>query len=108
MKRRIFPHRRTFIEEIRVKQKSTVWPYPLINNRRVDKFLWKGSSDAPLIQRIGAWVFGLAFLAMGALLLIVGREFAGDGGEGLVIMSVGAFMLGMKIFLNGFRRRKQK
>jgi len=47
------------IEEARAKQSNTVWPDTLLNGRSVDEFLLKGSPDAPIVQRIGAWIFGL-------------------------------------------------
>ena len=50
------------IEEIKAKQRNTAWPDTIVNSRGVDEFLWKGSSDAPLVQRIGAWIFGLTFV----------------------------------------------
>jgi hypothetical protein len=55
-----------YIEEIRAKQRNTVWPDPLRNSRAVDEFLWRGSSKAPLVQRVGALIFGLAYILSGA------------------------------------------
>ena len=37
-------------EGVRAKQRNTTWPDTLLNGRSVDEFLWKGPSDATLIQ----------------------------------------------------------
>jgi hypothetical protein len=91
------------IEEIRAKQRSTVWPDAMRNSRSVDAFLWKGSPDAPLVQRIGAWIFGLTFILCGLGWVSVAYE-KGDFVFGA--LSIVWFALGGKVFLNGFRRRK--
>jgi len=93
------------IERIKVKQKNTVWPGPLINSRGVDEFLWKGSADAPLVQRIGAWIFGLTFIVIGIGIVDVGyrKQSWWD-----IVFSVVWFLLGGKVFLNGFKRHKTK
>jgi hypothetical protein len=96
------------IEEIRAKQRNLIWPDTLVNSRSVDKFLLRGSADASLVQRMAAWLWGLAFLAASALLLVAGRQFAGEGGTGMLFLSIPVFFLGTKIFLNGFRRPKRK
>jgi hypothetical protein len=62
------------MEEIEAKQRNTVWPDTLRNSRSVDEFLWKGSSDAPLVQRAGAWIFGLTFILLSLALLDVAYE----------------------------------
>jgi hypothetical protein len=64
------------IDETRAKQRNVVFPDTVRNARSVDAFLWRGSPDAPLVQRIGAWLFG------------------------------SMFVLGVKVFLNGCKRRK--
>ena len=54
--------RRRLIEDLKAKQRNTVWPDPLINSRGVDAFLWKGSPNPSMVQRIGAVLFGLFFI----------------------------------------------
>jgi hypothetical protein len=90
------------IEEIEAKQKNTVWPDTLRNSRSVDAFLWKGDPGAPLVQRMGAWIFGLFFILAGLGWVDVAYEK-----ESIVfgVLSIGWFLVGAKIFLNGFRKR---
>src|SRR5262249_36765012 len=95
-----------FIEEVRAKQSNTVWPDALLNGRSVDEFLWKGSQNAPLVQRIGAGIFGLTFMLLGAGLIEIDREHTPDR-KSLVFVIVGvAFVLvGLKVFVNAFRHK---
>ncbi len=91
------------IEELRAKQQNTLWPDAIGNSRSVDEFLWRGAPDAPLVQRIGAWLFGLAFTIVGISLSILTYEkHAVVPG----IYSIVCFYVGGRIFLNGFNGRK--
>jgi hypothetical protein len=91
------------IEEVRAKQRNTVWPDTIRNSRSVDAFLWKGSTDAPLVQRIGACIFGLTFIlgGLGWVDVAYERHWPVFG-----VLSIVWFVVGGKVFLNGFRRRK--
>ena len=97
--------RKKLIEEIKAKQRNTVWPSPLINSRGVNEFLWKGSPDAPLVQRGAAWIFGIVFIFIGVGFLDVAyeKDFWVFG-----VLSIVWFFVGVKVFLNGFRRRRVK
>jgi hypothetical protein len=93
-----------FIEEAKGRQRNIVFPDTVRNARSVDAYLWRGSPDAPLVQRIGAWLFGLTFIGIGALFFNIGywdRSFVYNL---LAILSV---LVGLKIFLNGCKRRKR-
>jgi hypothetical protein len=59
-------------DDIRARQRSTVWPDTLRNGRVVDSFIWKGSPDATLVQRIGIALFGFLFLCPALLLVRFG------------------------------------
>ena len=59
------PNRKKLLEEIKSKQRNTIWPDTLINSQGVNEFLWKGSPDAPLVQRVAAWLFGVVFILGG-------------------------------------------
>jgi hypothetical protein len=97
------------VEEIKAKQRNTLWPDALLNSRSVDTYLWKGSPDAPLVQRVGAGIFGITFMLLGAGLIEVDREITPDRKSiAAVILGVIFFGVGLKVFLNGFRRRKKK
>jgi peptidoglycan/LPS O-acetylase OafA/YrhL len=96
-----------FIEEMEARQRNTVWPDTLLNGRSVDEFLWKGSPDAPLVKRIGAWVFGFTFMLLAVVLIEGDRETTPDRKSIVwVILAVACFFVGLKVFLNGFRRRR--
>ena len=91
------------IEVVRAKQSNTVWPNTIRNSRSVDAFLWNGSPNASLLQRIGAWIFGLTLILVGVGWVDVAYER-----DWLVfgVLSIVWFAVGGKLFLNGFRRRK--
>src|SRR5579862_9565643 len=74
-------------EEIRARQENIVWPGPLVNSRGVDEFLWKGSPNPTVIQRIAAWIFGLTFIGMAFALLALAWNL---GGTAIVIFGGGA------------------
>jgi hypothetical protein len=93
------------IEEVKAKQRNTVFPDTVRNSRNVDAFLWKGSPDAPLVQRVGAWIFGLFFLLCGVTCLGLALK---SHSWADVLYSVVGFLIGGKVFLNGFRRHKAK
>jgi hypothetical protein len=77
----------------------------MINSRGVDEFLWKGSPDAPFVQRIAAWVFGV-FFVLGSIAWL---DAAFERHSVIVgVLSIAWFLVGGKVFLNGFRRRKAK
>jgi hypothetical protein len=91
-----------FVEDIRASQRNTLWPDLLVNSRNVDKFLWKGSPNPTLVQTIAACLFGLTFFIAGIATL----RFARQEGLPVVIIGVGALLLGVRVFLNGFPKRK--
>jgi hypothetical protein len=55
----------SYIESVKARQRNLIWPDLLRGSRSVDEFLWKGASDAPLVQRIGAVILALAYLMVG-------------------------------------------
>jgi hypothetical protein len=91
------------VEEIEAKQRNIDWPDAMKNSSSVDEFLWKGSPDAPLVQRMGAWIFGLTFMLMGLCLFDIAYE---KQDRACGIFSLLPFFLGVKVFLNGFRKHK--
>jgi hypothetical protein len=97
------PEQERLIEEIEAKQRNIDWPDAMNNGRSVDEFLWKGDLDAPLVQRMGAWIFGLTFILMGLGLFDIAYEKQ-DRMTG--VFSLLPLFLGIKVFLNGFRRHR--
>ncbi|MBS1805006.1 MAG: hypothetical protein JST28_16730 [Acidobacteria bacterium] len=92
------------IQNVRAKQSNTLWPDTLINSRGVDEFLWRGSGDAPLVQRIAAWIFGVAFVLVGIVWLDVAYT---KGWILFGVLSIVWLFVGGKVFLNGFKRRRK-
>lgn len=99
------PNTQSFIEEFKAKQENTVWPGPLQNAKSVDEFLWKGSPDAPLVPRIGAWIFGLFFIFVGVASIDIASE---KHSLLTAVISIAWFLIGFKVFLNGFQKRRAK
>src|SRR5580700_964371 len=57
-----------FLDDVRAKQRNTVWPDTIRNGRSVDRLLWKGSPNATRVQRIGIAIFGMVFLILGLMI----------------------------------------
>jgi len=94
-----------FIDESRASQRNIVFPDTVRNGRSVDVFLWHGSPNPSLVQRIGAWMFGLTFIVIG--LSFFGAPFVTDRDYPWIFAVIGipCVLVGMKIFRNGFPRR---
>jgi hypothetical protein len=89
-----------FMDKINASQRNVLWPDTLRNVTAVDKFLWRGSPDAPLVQRVGAWLFGLMLITAGFFML----DYFGSA-RWLLFIPLAFLLLGAKVFRNGFRRR---
>jgi hypothetical protein len=93
-------------DELKRRQDNLVWPRMLSNSRGMDVFLWRGSTTPNYVQRVAAWLIGLAFYTLGFVGLGVvwkhRSEVVAVIGYGL--MAAGSFFVGIRIFLNGFRR----
>ena len=91
-----------FIDEIRERQSNTVYPDPVRNARGVDFFLWNGAPNPTLVQRIAAWLFGLTFIGYGIL-----SPMLPNSGFFEWFLAAGLFLLGAKVFRNGFPRNRR-
>lgn len=91
-----------FIDQIGLKQRNICWPETLANGRSVDAFLWKGALHPTVVQRIGAWLFGLTFFGMGLVMLSMAREHRSLPS---ILFSYLFILLGVKVFRNGFRKQ---
>ncbi len=60
------------MRELEDRQKNTLWLDTLRNGITLDGFLWKGSPNATLVQRIGLGLFALLWLSPGFALLYFG------------------------------------
>jgi hypothetical protein len=105
-------HRRNldeFIEETSSSQRNIVFPDTVRNARSVDAFLWRGSPNPRLVQRIAAWMFGLVFVGLGAEFFFqaVQERVKYGFSIGVVIilaLSLSFVLLGIRTFRNGFPR----
>ena len=95
------PGQQEFIDEIRAKQRNTIWPDTLRNSIGVNKFLWQGLPNAPLVQRVGAWIIGLTYLMIGVTFIGIGMT---EGSRLYAYFGLGFILLGAKVCSNGFRR----
>ncbi len=93
------------IEEFKARQRNVQWHDAFSNGRGVDEYLWKGDPKAPLVQRLGAIVFGIFFIITGLMWMYISRE-KNEFFFGLI--SILWVVLGIKIFANAFRRGKSK
>ncbi len=90
-------------EAVKAKQRYNSWPSAMANSRSVAEFLWKGSPDATLIQRMGAWILGLFFILIGVGFAITGSEQSRWFEFAFLFV---VFLIGGKVFLNGFHRHR--
>jgi hypothetical protein len=67
MSKHLKSHHDRLLEDVELRQRNTVWPDTLRNGMTVDGYLWKGNPNAPMVQRIGAVVWGLSFLLAAAM-----------------------------------------
>ena len=97
----------SFVRRTAEGQRNIVWPDPLAHSRAVDVFLWRGSPNPTMVQRIAAWIMGFSFIAVGlgclSLTWLDGTWSLGP----LTIGALGLFgvIVGIKIFSSGWRRR---
>ena len=74
------------------------------NGGSVDKLLWRGDSNASLVQRIGMVIFGGFWLCLAAAtLFLLPREKDSWVSD---LFSLPVLFVGAKIFLNAFKRHK--
>ena len=106
-------HRRKpddFIDEPRASQRNIVFPDTVRNARAVDVFLWRGSPNPPLVQRIAAWMFGLTFVGLGLAFAPLAVQVLKIDGSWLgfvmaMFISLSSVMVGIRMFRKGFPRR---
>lgn len=97
--------RNPYIAEVRARQRNTVWPDTLRNSRGLNELLFRGVPDAPLVQRLGVWILGLFVLFGGLCVLDIAYE---KRSWQVMVFSSVFILIGVRVFLNGFRGRKSK
>jgi len=96
-----------YLADLKARQRNIVFPDTVRNGRSVDKILWKGDPDAPLVQRIGTTIFGISYFAMGVgfwLLALQEKDLSGRIVERLIGSAV--ILLALRMFFNAAKRRK--
>ena len=94
-----------FAEEVAAKQRNLLWPDTLVNSKSVDKFLFTGCANPSLLQRVGAWIFGLMFFVLGVVSVEIGRQTDTSPYKFVGLLFV---LLGVVVFRNGFPKRKSR
>ena len=78
----------------------------------MDKFLWKGSPDATMVQRAGIAIFAVFFLVAGYFFGHLAVEIAQEGElSATILMSLFALFwitIGCKLLANAFRTSARK
>jgi ABC-type dipeptide/oligopeptide/nickel transport system permease component len=96
-----------FLDDVQARQRATIWPDTLRGGRAVDSFLWKGSPDATLVQRVGIAIFALAIIVLAFVGVFLGYAAAFKHAAWLsLFMFLFAFFLaaiGCKLLGNVFR-----
>ena len=101
-----------FIDDVRTRQRNIVFPDTLRGGRSVDAFLWKGSPNPSLVQRIAARVLGFLFVISGLMFLRFVATVRDEDGSWIgswiiVLISASLVFAGIRIFRNGFPRRNK-
>jgi hypothetical protein len=90
----------------RAGKKTRFWPDTLRNGRVLDSFVWKGSPNATLVQRVGIALFGFLFLSPALVLVRFGvLQPAPAGFRALMLLfALPWIAIFCKLLGNAFRR----
>ncbi len=94
-----------FHAEVDRRQRSIIWPDTMINGSRIDGFLWKGSTDATIVQRVGAVIFG-SFFGISSVVFLSFAER--DRSIFLLLFSIFWLLIGWKVFANALSPRLKR
>jgi hypothetical protein len=75
-------------EDAEERQRGTLVPDSIRSGRSVDEFMWKGDPKASLVQRIGLLFFGLMFLVLFAIAVVILATRTWEGGSGRLSVGV--------------------
>ena len=104
MRKRVKAERDFVREDAEQRQRNTVWPDTLRGGRSADDYLWNGNPKAPTVQRIGAMVFGIAFLAGAVAAGSIGVQ---KSGWPFLIPCALAGLVGLRLIRNALLRPKK-
>jgi hypothetical protein len=94
-------------EDAEEHQRAILVPDLIRSGRSVDEFMWKGDPKASLVQRIGLLIFGLMFLVLFAIAVVI---LATSTWEGALVGSVmGAFsgIFSFRFLRNAFKGKRR-
>jgi hypothetical protein len=92
-----------FLAEARSRQNNVLWPDTFTNGKLVTRLLFRGIENPTPVQRVGAWLFGLAYFGAGLVLVDAGRQT--DTWE-YKFIGLSVMLLGIWVFRNGFPKRR--
>jgi hypothetical protein len=95
----------SYVEDLKARQRNLIWPDVLRGGRAVDELLWKGSGDAPLVQRIGVVIVALAYLLVAVAFVAMAVE---QGKWFIGAFAALLFLAGGWFIRNAFRRKARK
>jgi hypothetical protein len=80
-------------------------PIRRVPNWPINRYIWRGPPDAPLVQRVGARLIGSVFVCCGLFLLNEGvKERSLLAG----LFATGVLFIGGNVFLKGLAKRNSK
>jgi len=91
------------VDDLRARQRNTVFPDGLVTGGDVDELMWKGSDKLPLVQRWGIAIFGVFFLLgsiMFAFYAVNDRSVFGG------MVAAGFLYIGARVLFNSIPKRK--
>ena len=97
--------RKKEVREFLAEQRNVARSETLLRSHGAEEPLFKGSPNAPLVQRIGAFVFGLFFILAGVVFLTLGFQ---RYSLILGLFAIGWFLVGGRVLWNAFRRPEAK
>jgi hypothetical protein len=90
--------------DVERRQRNTVWPDVLKNSVTVDGFLWHGSPNATVVQRIAAAIFGCCFISGSTFLLTLAIR---DHSEIVLVNAIIFLLIGWKVFANAIPNKQK-
>lgn len=95
------------LREWHSRQRNTVFPDTVRNERNVNFFFWHGAPRPTVVQRIAALLYGVALFMLGMSFIPLALR-QGATGIGLLVPIIGFAYLGGRIFWNGCKSAKRR
>jgi len=91
------------VDDLRVRQRNTVFSDGREAGRDTDALLWKGSEKLPKVQRVGIAVFGLVFLICAVCCAAIAAESHSILGA---LVSIAFLCVGARVLFNSIPKQK--